>query len=679
MKKVLRFRKSLKALLLLAVLSICAPNIMAQNILKPGLVKFRYIQLYDDSRFLSQQALGRIGLNADAESAGEFQVDIVGIGRHLIALDCEKINSYTTKGRYLFSNANSDMGLYLETPPSEEALANSYFGGDWRSEGYLTSVEAIRVNNYLYVTDDQQIDDISKLDELAEAGSVKKITLHKANNFIFLLTQTKEGQNYLQESVIMTSEIGGEIAIDDFSERAVIRGKTISSTRSSTFIVEQLQKDNSQAELKTGFTKFQYWSQFSINDRYLSGKQYPDTFIYVNNTSNANIFHIDAVGEGRYLMALHYEEKDGYSKGRFMYNSCVNPVMRFGWAAASPLPDEVLENCYYENSYGDEISTVAAIRIGDALYVTPEMPASMSILNEMVQSGSVKKIDLTKTNNFMFSFNHIEDDPYDIYPDDAVGISSETIGKIAIEDNTGRAALVLERDAATRPSLFFIEPQQKENQNDEKIIVTPSVPNGNNGIIDLSLDIPVDKSITGEFTITMPDGFNLDKAKTVLAQELKNNHTLEISDKAKGVWTLKITPATNARNSSENNSRKIADIAYTVENSIVTGNYDITISDLEFVLNDNTTIIDDDIKVNVSYSTVGNSYVENTAKVTLLNNTLTINSPNSERVDVYSMSGMLIFSKQKPEGEVKYQINGFSNGVIVVKGSSGWIEKIAKM
>ena len=214
---------------------------------------------------------------------------------------------------------------------------------------------------------------------------------------------------------------------------------------------------------------------------------------------------------------------------------------------------------------------------------------------------------------------------------------------------------------------------------EKKIIATPSKPADNKGTIDLSLDFPSDKTLTGVFTVTMPDGFILDKENTVLSQELQHNHSLVISDKEKGVWTLNISPKTSTRSSSNTTYTKIVEIAYIIEDNAAAGLYNVIISNLEFTTSDNTTIKEDDISVGVTHtSSVGNLSVNDAVKVTYYNNTLYINSPQGERVNIYSMTGMLVFSQQKPEGEIKYNISELSTGVIIVKGSSGWVEKLIK-
>jgi hypothetical protein len=539
MKMKTSFRKSLKAVLLLAVLSISA-NTWAQSELKSGQVTFRYVHPFSLDYYLCTiSQYGQICAGVDTNESTPYHLEMISEGRYLITDYYEKHKDYTL-GYYLLSTATEDMGFGFDPAPDKDIAENSYhsYNIDINLRGHVIFVMAIHIGNSLYVIDKLQSYNISKLDELAEAGTIKKIDLNKANNFIFSFVPVEKEHGYPEESVIITAESGGTIAIND-NTLAVIHGKTISSGRPTAFIPEQIKEDKTdQDEVKTGLTRFLY-EHFMYKDRYLCGRDdlYIDSTIYVSSDFETNVFYLDTIGKGRYLMALNYEEKEGYSKGSYMFSSFVFPEIYYG-SQAAPLSDDVLENCYYRGLGGETLVTTKAIRIGNDLYTTPEMPASMSVLNDMVQSGIVKKIDLSKTNNFIFSFFHPEDN-YGRIPDGAIAIFPEIGGNIIVSNE--RCKIVPIGDAMYEYATFIPESVQDDDEND-----------------------------------------------------------------------------------------------------------------------------------------VGNAYIEDAVKVTLNDNTLTINSPNSERIDIYSMDGALIFSKQKPEGEINYQINRLSKGVIIVRGSSGLAKKVVK-
>ena len=216
-----------------------------------------------------------------------------------------------------------------------------------------------------------------------------------------------------------------------------------------------------------------------------------------------------------------------------------------------------------------------------------------------------------------------------------------------------------------------------QNVYKDDVKATHTSTENNKGTIDLYIDMPSSNLLTGEFTVTMPDVLSLDKENTVLAQEFQNNNSLDITDMENGSWIFTISPNVSTGGSSGNNFIKIATIAYIIDDDAATGKYDVSISNLEFTLSNNTTIKESKVNVSVSYtSSVGNSFMDNTVKVIYNNNNLSVNSPDKERVDIYSITGVLIFSQQKQEGEIKFNINGLPAGVAFVRGSTGWVEKI---
>jgi uncharacterized protein YjdB len=59
-------------------------------------------------------------------------------------------------------------------------------------------------------------------------------------------------------------------------------------------------------------------------------------------------------------------------------------------------------------------------------------------------------------------------------------------------------------------------------------------------------------------------------------------------------------------------------------------------------------------------------------------NILYVESPKSERIDVYSLTGQLLVQHEKQAGLVKIAISGSSNQFLIVKGNSGWVMKVIK-
>jgi hypothetical protein len=64
-------------------------------------------------------------------------------------------------------------------------------------------------------------------------------------------------------------------------------------------------------------------------------------------------------------------------------------------------------------------------------------------------------------------------------------------------------------------------------------------------------------------------------------------------------------------------------------------------------------------------------------QVYVRNKVLHIDSPSAERIDVYSVTGKLLRRLEKPAGKTTFASAGSSTGgVLIVRGSSGWAEKL---
>lgn len=66
------------------------------------------------------------------------------------------------------------------------------------------------------------------------------------------------------------------------------------------------------------------------------------------------------------------------------------------------------------------------------------------------------------------------------------------------------------------------------------------------------------------------------------------------------------------------------------------------------------------------------------SKVYWKNGVLTVDSEKAEKVSVFSVDGVLLYSFEKSEGEVSVSLNDLSyTGIIIVKGSTGWFSKVS--
>ncbi|MDR2914496.1 MAG: leucine-rich repeat protein [Tannerella sp.] len=67
---------------------------------------------------------------------------------------------------------------------------------------------------------------------------------------------------------------------------------------------------------------------------------------------------------------------------------------------------------------------------------------------------------------------------------------------------------------------------------------------------------------------------------------------------------------------------------------------------------------------------------ENIVNASLIDGTLTVNTPGKETIKVYSMIGTLIYSAEKQGGKQTYFVPNLSKEIYIVTGSSGWNAKL---
>ncbi|MDR0697951.1 MAG: leucine-rich repeat domain-containing protein, partial [Tannerella sp.] len=72
----------------------------------------------------------------------------------------------------------------------------------------------------------------------------------------------------------------------------------------------------------------------------------------------------------------------------------------------------------------------------------------------------------------------------------------------------------------------------------------------------------------------------------------------------------------------------------------------------------------------------GNALVEAATKVWYYGGVLSVRTPASEQITVYSPSGAPVFRAEKAAGEARYRLNSLPKGVYIVQGNSGWVRKI---
>jgi hypothetical protein len=212
---------------------------------------------------------------------------------------------------------------------------------------------------------------------------------------------------------------------------------------------------------------------------------------------------------------------------------------------------------------------------------------------------------------------------------------------------------------------------------DQGAIANPDPIRNSQGNFNVSLSISSEGTFTATFDVTLPPKFTLNVDATKLAEDLAG-YTLKITDRGNGVWSFEIAP-NGLRSASTTSFREVVNVAYIVEKTLEDGDYTLKINDVTLTFHDGTVIRDDEIVIPVHFdSATGNETMGEAANVIYYGGVLSVNTPTSERIEIYSVSGALLFDVQKPQGAATYSLSHLSKGVLIVRGSNGWVKKIVK-
>ena len=85
-----------------------------------------------------------------------------------------------------------------------------------------------------------------------------------------------------------------------------------------------------------------------------------------------------------------------------------------------------------------------------------------------------------------------------------------------------------------------------------------------------------------------------------------------------------------------------------------------------------------EIPVNHSYVGTGIKEIKSEVKIYISDNQLYVNTPQQERIYLYSISGQLEYSSTKQEGMEIIPLKQNNNQILIIKGSSGWVRKMMK-
>jgi hypothetical protein len=144
---------------------------------------------------------------------------------------------------------------------------------------------------------------------------------------------------------------------------------------------------------------------------------------------------------------------------------------------------------------------------------------------------------------------------------------------------------------------------------------------------------------------------------------------LEISFGGSGGWVFAIRPKPSTRAATGTEYRQLVQIAYTMDETVVEGEYEVTLDGGEV-------IHQDEIRAPVTVTTsVGNASID-AGDVRYAGGILTVNTPVARQITFYSLSGAVMYRAQKASGEATFDLHSLPKGVFVAHGSSGWTKKI---
>jgi hypothetical protein len=205
-----------------------------QSDIATGLVKLRYRQGISNEYYLSKTTqYGDNAFEVAEGAAAGFYIDKVGES-YLILSGAPEISGDYVKGEYTYLYASESLGVDTVDGFNE---SNGYLQSkDIRNTRRLLSVQAVRKGNILYVLGDESVTDYSKLDQLAQAGTVKKIDLAQISNLEYKFGRESSLPNLPEGCYYIESEIGAEWSVDDYSGLIKARGKTVGYGKSYFYV-----------------------------------------------------------------------------------------------------------------------------------------------------------------------------------------------------------------------------------------------------------------------------------------------------------------------------------------------------------------------------------------------------------------------------------------------------------
>ena len=207
-----------------------------------------------------------------------------------------------------------------------------------------------------------------------------------------------------------------------------------------------------------------------------------------------------------------------------------------------------------------------------------------------------------------------------------------------------------------------------------------SVGESNQGSFDLNVNVPTDSISNGSLVVNLPEGFTLDEANTSLTLDFAGAFELKITKQEGNCWLFEIKPKTTKSASLKaDDAQTMLHVAYKVDDKEKRGTYNIVVNSILFEAEGGSYYPNPAITIPAELTRwgTGNEQVgaaEATAYIA--NNTLHITTIQTEQVTIYGIMGSKLYEATLPAGIATINTATFPQGILIVKGSSGWIKKV---
>ena len=183
------------------------------------------------------------------------------------------------------------------------------------------------------------------------------------------------------------------------------------------------------------------------------------------------------------------------------------------------------------------------------------------------------------------------------------------------------------------------------------------------------------------FAVRLPSGFTLDKTNTRIESDGYGNLDLVTAEQENNIWSFEIKPASTRSVGlrSDNGQYVEVNIAYNVDEKLERGTYDIAIHSIEIQKSNGESIFEPAITVPVQVNRwgVGNEPLNILFPAVYAGNqTIHIQAVNAERIIIYSVMGLKLYETTLQSGLNTINSAQFPQGILFIKGSSGWTKKL---